>query len=91
LHFDTTGPVAAPAQRAGAVIYKYLCARELPPIGSYRRKYMRKLLAFIGSTIGGYIGWYLGALVGFMTGFILSMVGTGFGMYFAYKMAQNYE
>jgi len=56
-----------------------------------RRKGMRKLLAFIGATIGGYAGWYLGALVGFMTAFMLSMVGTGVGMYFAYRVAQNYE
>jgi hypothetical protein len=52
---------------------------------------MRKLLAFIGATIGGYIGWYLGAPIGFMTAFMLSMVGTGAGMYIAYRVAQNYE
>ena len=52
---------------------------------------MRKLLSFIGATIGGYIGWYVGAIVGVMTAFSLSMVGTGVGMYIAYRAAQNYE
>jgi predicted esterase YcpF (UPF0227 family) len=52
---------------------------------------MRKMLAFIGSTIGGYIGWWLGNYFGFMTAFILSMVGTGLGMYWAYRAAANYE
>jgi hypothetical protein len=52
---------------------------------------VRKLLSFIGATIGGYIGWYVGAIVGVMTAFSLSMVGTGVGMYIAYRAAQNYE
>ena len=52
---------------------------------------MRKLLSFIGATIGGYAGWYVGAVVGTMTAFSLSMVGTGVGMYIAYRAAQNYE
>jgi hypothetical protein len=52
---------------------------------------MRKLFGFIGGTVGGYAGWYAGALVGVMTAFGLSMVGTGVGMYFAYRAAQEYE
>ena len=52
---------------------------------------MRKLLGVIGATVGGYAGWYVGAVVGIMTAFTLSMVGTGVGMYIAYRAAQNYE
>ena len=51
---------------------------------------MGKLFAFIGSTAGGYAGWALGAPVGFTTAFMLSMVGTGIGMYYGRKIAQNY-
>lgn len=52
---------------------------------------MRKLFGVIGATVGGYAGWYVGAVVGIMTAFTLSMVGTGVGMYIAYRAAQNYE
>jgi hypothetical protein len=52
---------------------------------------VRRLFSFIGATVGGYAGWYLGATVGVMTAFSLSMVGTGAGMYIAYRAAQNYE
>ena len=51
---------------------------------------MSKLFSFIGATIGGYAGWFLGAKVGFTTAFILSMVGTGFGMYYGRRIAQYY-
>jgi hypothetical protein len=51
---------------------------------------MRKLFAFIGTTIGSYAGWFLGAKFGFMTAFMLSMVGTGFGMYYGYQIAKAY-
>jgi hypothetical protein len=52
---------------------------------------MRKLLAFVGGMIGSYAGWYVGAPIWLMTAFMLSMVGTGIGMYVAYRVAQNYE
>ena len=52
---------------------------------------MKKLFGFVGATVGGYAGWYLGAVIGFMTAFSLSMVGTGVGMYIAFRAAQNYE
>ena len=52
---------------------------------------MRRLFGVIGATVGGYAGWYVGATVGMMTAFSLSMVGTGVGMYIAYRAAQNYE
>jgi len=51
---------------------------------------MKKLLAFLGSTVGGYIGWGLGSHMGFMVAFVLSMIGTGFGIYAGYRVAQNY-
>jgi hypothetical protein len=51
---------------------------------------MGKLFAFIGATIGSYAGWFLGAKVGFTTAFMLSMVGTGFGMYYGRQIAKNY-
>ena len=52
---------------------------------------MRRLFGVIGATAGGYAGWYVGAVVGVITAFSLSMVGTGVGMYIAYRAAQNYE
>jgi len=52
---------------------------------------VKKLFGFIGATIGGYAGWALGALYGTMTAFMLSIVGTGVGIYFAAKVARNYD
>jgi len=52
---------------------------------------MRKLLGFVGTTIGGYIGWWAGSLVGFMSAFVLSMLGTAVGLYFAMRVAREYE
>ncbi|HET6231796.1 MAG TPA: hypothetical protein VFE05_17100 [Longimicrobiaceae bacterium] len=52
---------------------------------------MAKLFAFLGMTIGGWIGWWLGERVGFTTAFILSMVGTGFGMYWGHRLAREYS
>ena len=51
---------------------------------------MRKLFSFLGATILGYAGWFIGARVGITTAFIVSMVGTGFGMYYGSKIAQYY-
>jgi hypothetical protein len=55
------------------------------------RMTMAKLFAFLGMTIGGWIGWWLGERVGFTTAFILSMVGTGFGMYWGHRLAREYS
>jgi hypothetical protein len=52
---------------------------------------MRKLLGFIGATIGGSVGWWAGSFIGFMTAFMLSMLGTGVGLYFAIRLAREYE
>ena len=51
--------------------------------------FMTKLLGFVGATIGGYAGWALGALAGPFTAFMVSMVGTGLGMYYGRRIAQN--
>ena len=51
---------------------------------------MGKLFAFIGATIGSYAGWLAGERIGFTTAFMLSMVGTGFGIYFGRRIAKNY-
>ena len=56
------------------------------PVVSYD---MTKLLAFVGATLGGYIGWALGALAGPFMAFIMSMIGTGFGMYWGRRLAQH--
>jgi hypothetical protein len=50
---------------------------------------MTKLLGFVGATVGGYAGWALGALAGPFVAFIVSMIGTGFGMYWGRRLAQN--
>jgi hypothetical protein len=51
---------------------------------------MKKLFSFIGATVGSYAGWALGERFGFTTAFMLSMVGTGFGIYFGQRFARNY-
>lgn len=51
---------------------------------------MTKLLGFVGATAGGALGWWAGAPVGTMTAFTLSMVGTGVGLYFGRKVADQY-
>jgi hypothetical protein len=50
---------------------------------------MSRLLALVGATVGGYLGWYAGAYVGMTTAFMISMVGTGFGMYWGRRLAQQ--
>ena len=51
---------------------------------------MLKLYSFIGATVGSYAGWAIGSPVGFMTAFMVSMVGTGFGIYFGRRVAKYY-
>jgi hypothetical protein len=51
---------------------------------------MTKLLGFVGATVGGYAGWALGAaLAGTFTAFTLSIVGTGFGLYWGRRLASG--
>ncbi len=51
---------------------------------------MTRLFSLIGASIGGAIGWAVGAKVGIMTAFMLSVLGTGFGMYYATRLARQY-
>jgi hypothetical protein len=51
---------------------------------------MNKLLAFFGMTIGGWLGWALGSPMGLFAAFILSIVGTGVGLYFGRRIANDY-
>lgn len=51
---------------------------------------MTRIFSLLGATIGGAIGWALGAKVGITTAFFLSMVGTGVGMYYGTRLAQQY-
>lgn len=51
---------------------------------------MAKLLVFFGMTAGGWIGWVLGSPMGMFAGFILSIIGTGAGLYFGRKIANEY-
>ena len=55
-----------------------------------RGNHMTKLLGFVGATAGGYAGWAVGALAGTFTAFIVSMIGTGFGMYWGRRLAQHF-
>ena len=52
---------------------------------------MKKLCIFIGTTIGSSIGWWAGNKIGFMSAFMLSIVGTGFGMYYGVRFAREHE
>lgn len=50
-----------------------------------------KLLGWLGATLGGTItgwfGWWLASGAGFFTAFIVSMIFTGFGLYYGRKWA----
>ena len=52
---------------------------------------LTKLMSFIGATIGGAIGWWAGDRGGLVTAFMLSMVGTGFGMYYGRQLGRHYD
>jgi uncharacterized membrane protein YeaQ/YmgE (transglycosylase-associated protein family) len=52
--------------------------------------HMTKLLGFVGATIGGYAGWAVGAPAGTFAAFVVSMIGTGFGMYWGRRLAQHF-
>jgi hypothetical protein len=51
---------------------------------------MNKVIAFLGGSLLGGIGWWAGAPIGMMTAFMLSTVGTGVGMYYAKKWADEH-
>jgi uncharacterized membrane protein YeaQ/YmgE (transglycosylase-associated protein family) len=51
---------------------------------------MNWLMGFIGATVAGWIGWYVGDLLFGMTGaFIISMVASGFGLYYGKKWSKQ--
>ncbi|MDO8501320.1 MAG: hypothetical protein Q7S20_05720 [Gemmatimonadaceae bacterium] len=52
---------------------------------------MSKLFTFASTMIGSYAGWWLGTPWGFMGSFVLGMVGTGVGLYYGRRLAQNYQ
>jgi hypothetical protein len=49
-----------------------------------------KLIWFLGATIGGIIGWWLGGFIGVMTAYIVSTIGSGLGIYWARRLANEY-
>jgi hypothetical protein len=51
---------------------------------------MSKLLAFFGMTIGGWIGWAIGDHFGLFAAFVLSIIGTGVGLYYGRKLANDH-
>jgi membrane protein YqaA with SNARE-associated domain len=51
---------------------------------------MKALFWTIGSTLGGWLGWAIGEKVGLGTAIVLSAVGTGAGIYLAYKIIRDY-
>lgn len=51
---------------------------------------MHKVIAFLGGAVLGGIGWWAGAPIGVMTAFMLSTVGTGVGMYYGKKWADEH-
>ncbi|HEX4683228.1 MAG TPA: hypothetical protein VH277_10980 [Gemmatimonadaceae bacterium] len=53
--------------------------------------FMKKMCILLGTTIGSSIGWWAGNKFGFMWAFTLSIVGTGFGMYYGIRFAREYE
>ena len=51
---------------------------------------MEKIIVIVTTTILSALGWWLGAFIGIFTAFTLSMVGTGFGVYFGRKFVRDY-
>jgi hypothetical protein len=50
---------------------------------------MKKMIAFCGLVFGSYIGWWLGAKIGITSAVILSSIGTGIGLYYGRRIANN--
>ncbi len=49
------------------------------------------VLSMTGASLGGLIGWYIGKPVGLTTAFIISMIGTGFGMYYGRIIGKHWS
>jgi hypothetical protein len=51
---------------------------------------MQKTMAFIGMTVGGAVGWWLGNFAGIFGAVAVSAVGTGVGLYYGRKLADDF-
>ena len=51
---------------------------------------MKGFLNFFGMSVGGWIGWALGVQVSIFTAFIVSMVGTGFGLFYTRRAVKRF-
>ena len=51
---------------------------------------MNRFLNFVGMSAGGWVGWALGAQISIFTAFIVSMVGTGFGLYYTQRAVKRF-
>ena len=51
---------------------------------------MKGIIAFVGLNVGGGIGWWLGAYHSFTLAMVLSAVGSGVGLYYVRKLAEEY-
>ena len=52
---------------------------------------MSKLCIFVGTTVFSTIGWYLGEPFGMFAAFLVSGVGSVFGVWAGWKLAQKIE
>ena len=51
---------------------------------------MKGIIGYVGMSIGGAIGWWLGALHGMTLAILLSAIGSGVGLYYTRKLAEDY-
>jgi hypothetical protein len=51
---------------------------------------MHKLLGLIGMTVGGWLGWVIGLRFSFLAAILLGIVGTGLGLYWGRRIAQDH-
>ncbi len=73
-----------------------VCGRDLwktlsqPGAVLDERYSMKGFLNFFGMSVGGWIGWALGAQVSIFTAFMVSMVGTGFGLFYTQRAVKRF-
>jgi hypothetical protein len=51
---------------------------------------MKGLIGFAGMTIASALGWWLGSLHSLLLAVVLSSIASGFGLYYARKLAEEY-
>jgi len=51
---------------------------------------MKGMIGFFGMTVGSALGWWLGAFQSITLAVVLSAIGSGIGLYYARKWAQDY-